>query len=38
VVYRTLYGDFSTWVRPFDMFMEEVEVDGVMVARFEYIG
>lgn len=38
VVYKTLYGDFSTWVRPFDMFMEEVEVDGVMVARFEYIG
>jgi len=21
VVYKTLYGDFSTWVRPYDMFL-----------------
>ena len=27
VVYKTLYGDFSTWVRPLDMFLEQVEVD-----------
>ncbi len=38
VVYKTLYGDFSTWVRPFDMFLEKVEVDGVMVSRFEFVG
>lgn len=38
VVYKTLYGDFSTWVRPFDMFTEQVEVEGEMVSRFTYIG
>jgi len=38
VVYKTLYGDFSTWVRPFAMFTSKVEVDGEMVLRFEYVG
>lgn len=38
VVYKTLYGDFSTWVRPYEMFVEEVEIDGKMVPRFEYVG
>ena len=28
VVYKTLYGDFSTWVRPLKMFLEQVEVNG----------
>ena len=37
VVYKTLYGDFSTWVRPFEMFVEKVEVDGVMVDRFSKV-
>jgi len=37
VVYKTLYGDFSTWIRPYDMFIEKVEVDGVMVSRFEFV-
>ncbi len=37
VVYKTLYGDFSTSVRPFDMFVEKVEVDGKWVSRFEYL-
>lgn len=38
VVYKTLYGDFSTWVRPYEMFVQMVEVEGKMVSRFEYIG
>jgi hypothetical protein len=37
VVYKALYGDEGIWVRPYEMFMEEVEVNGVMVPRFEKI-
>lgn len=37
VVYRPLYGAGKLWVRPFDMFCETVEVDGVHVPRFTYI-
>ena len=38
VVYRQEYGDHSLWVRPKDMFLETVEVDGRMIPRFEYVG
>ena len=38
VVYKTLYGDYSIWIRPYDMFVEKVEVDGKLVSRFEYVG
>ncbi len=34
VVYRCLYGDRSLWVRPIEMFMESVIVDGREVPRF----
>lgn len=34
VVYQKLYGDESLWVRPFKMFTDMKEVDGVMVKRF----
>ncbi|WP_423919838.1 DUF1653 domain-containing protein [Frigoribacterium sp. 2-23] len=34
VVYRTLYGDYSTWVRPLSMFVEHVERDGYSGPRF----
>ena len=37
VVYRTLYGDFSHWVRPLAMFTETVVVDGVEKPRFELV-
>lgn len=35
VVYQPLYGDRGIWVRPLDMFLEQVEVNGVLVNRFE---
>ena len=38
VIYKTLYGDSSIWIRPFDMFTEMVEVDGKMEKRFAYMG
>ena len=37
VVYKALYGDQGTWVRPYDMFVEKVEVEGKIVDRFEKI-
>ena len=38
VVYRPLYGDKHLWVRPLDMFIETIQIDGQTKARFEYIG
>jgi len=35
VVYRCLYDNDSLWVRPLDMFMETVLVNGREVPRFE---
>lgn len=35
VVYRCLYGEHSLWVRPLEMFMEKVLIDGHEVPRFE---
>jgi hypothetical protein len=37
VVYRALYGSHDLWIRPKDMFMENVEIDGEMVPRFKLI-
>ncbi|WP_334308298.1 DUF1653 domain-containing protein [Acetoanaerobium noterae] len=37
VVYQALYGEMGVWVRPLDMFLEQVEVDGQIVNRFEEI-
>ena len=38
VVYRALYGEGGLWVRPLDMFLEDVEQDGRVLPRFTYLG
>lgn len=37
VVYRKLYDDCSLWVRPLGMFVENVQIDGRSVPRFERV-
>ncbi|AXQ21845.1 DUF1653 domain-containing protein [Acinetobacter wuhouensis] len=38
VVYQCLYGDYSMWVRPYEMFIETVELEnGQVVPRFEFL-
>lgn len=38
VVYQCLYDDFSIWVRPYEMFIEQVQLeDGQMKPRFEFL-
>ncbi len=38
VVYQQDYGERGLWVRPQDMFLETVEVDGQQVPRFQFLG
>lgn len=38
VVYKALYGEGFTWVRPASMWFEPVIKDGKEVTRFTYIG
>ncbi len=38
VVYRALYGEKEIWVRPLEMWNEEITRDGKTFKRFEYIG
>lgn len=38
VVYRPLYNGTGLWVRPFAMFVEEIEIDGVRQPRFTPLG
>lgn len=38
VVYRALYGERGLWVRPKAMFLEEIQRDGKMMKRFEFVG
>lgn len=38
VVYRALYGDGDLWVRPYEMFCENVLIDKTEVPRFKYLG
>lgn len=37
VVYQPLYGERGLWVRPLEMFIETVQVNGENKARFEFI-
>lgn len=37
VVYRRLSGDFSLWVRPAKMFIENVKINGSTIPRFKFI-
>ena len=37
VVYQALYSKKQIWVRPLKMFIEEVEMNGKKISRFEYI-
>ena len=37
VIYKALYGERETWVRPADMWDEYVERDGGRFKRFEFI-
>ena len=38
VVYEPQYGEGGLWVRPLDMFLENVTVEGKEVPRFRYVG
>jgi hypothetical protein len=37
VVYRPLYNQTGLWVRPYDMFFGQVEVDGCLRPRFALV-
>jgi hypothetical protein len=38
VVYRPQYGEQALWVRPLDMFIEDVVFDGKKQPRFAFVG
>ena len=37
VVYRPRYGERGLWVRPYEMFVENVIVEGRSVPRFAFV-
>ena len=37
VVYKALYGEKGMWVRPYEMFVEKVNVDGKELKRFTFV-
>lgn len=38
VVYQAHYGEKGLWIRPADMFSENIIHEGVLQARFSYLG
>ena len=38
VLYRPLYNASGWWVRPFAMFVEQIEIDGRLQPRFAVVG
>jgi hypothetical protein len=38
VVYRKEYDDHGLWVRPLAMFLENIEVNGKTIPRFQFLG
>lgn len=38
VVYKALYGDGQIWVRPLEMFLGKVKIEGKEISRFSQIG
>lgn len=38
VVYKTLYDKEGIWVRPYEMFIEDVSLKGKTVKRFMFVG
>lgn len=37
VLYQALYGEFGHWVRPLNLFIEYVVIDGISVPRFKLL-
>ncbi|WP_423187013.1 DUF1653 domain-containing protein [Alishewanella sp. d11] len=37
VLYRALYGDYGLWARPASMFIENVEIAGELIPRFQFL-
>ena len=37
VLYKPLYGEQALWVRPIEMFLEEIERDGEVFKRFTLV-
>jgi hypothetical protein len=37
VLYKPLYGEQALWVRPIEMFLEEIERDGKVFKRFTLV-
>lgn len=38
VLYRALYGAQGLWVRPYQMFFEDITIEGRLVPRFAFLG